>query len=88
MRSGAQTDDGATGFEVVVHFLHLIVGQIAKTRCDDHEIRVSQGLEPRNIRGVVRVNDPQSLRILGEEHHGFEAVTFGQYFSQLREGLF
>ena len=83
VRRGAQADDRPPRFDVVHDVLHLLVGELPEPRRDDHEVRVSQSLETRDVRLLLRIDRPR-LRVDREQHDALEAVPHGEHLAEHR----
>ena len=51
---GAHADDRPARLDVIDDVLHLLVGQVAEARGDDHQVGVSRAFQPGNVVGRCR----------------------------------
>src|SRR5262249_40128615 len=82
---GAQADHRLARLDVIDDVLHLLVGQVAEAREDDHQVGGLQRLQAGDVLLVVRVD--RAVRIDGEQDGALETVMFGQDLGQLRQRL-
>ena len=80
VRRGPQADHRLAGAQVIIDELHLVIGQVAEAREDDHQVRRLQGLQPRDV--VVAIGIDGAVLVDGEQHGAFEAVMFRQDLRQ------
>ena len=88
MRRRAQADDRPARLDIVGEVLHLLVGQIAESREEHHQVGRWQALpDPGILSSPVGV-DRAVGRIDGEQHRTLEAMALGEDLGQLRQRLF
>ncbi len=74
---------GPTRLDVIDHFLHLLVGQVAEARGDDHQVGRAQCFEAGNVVGSLRVDRPVGAD--GEQDRALEPMALRQDLGQLRQ---
>ena len=86
VRRGAHADDRLARLDVIDDVLHLLVGQIAEAREDDHQVGRLERLQAGDVVVAGSGLIVPSL-VDGEQHGALEAVMLGQDLGQLRQGL-
>ena len=76
VRGRSQSDDRLAGIDVIDDVFHLVVGQVAEPRHDDHQVGIVERLGAGNVAGGVGRNCAV-FGIDGKQHRAFEAVMIG-----------
>ena len=79
-------DDRPARFDILDDVLHLLVGQVAEARGDNHQVGRLEALPGRGCCRVWLGSIVPSL-VDGEQHGAFETVMLGQDLAQLRQRL-
>ena len=82
----ADADDRLARLDVFDDVPHLLVGQIAEPREDNHQVGRFEGLQAGNVVQVFGV-DRAGGRIDGKQHGTLEPVPLGEDLAQLRQGF-
>ena len=86
VRRGPQPHNRPAGIRVVDDLLHLVIRQFQIAREEDHQIRLAQRFETRNVVHRRRINRA-GFAIDGIKHGAAEAVPDFENPSQRRDGF-